>query len=122
MTTYVRKVTDIEGLLRQLPKATDDAGLSRFKAGTGAYSFLLGHFTTNGLTADEIHGIGLAEMARIEAVRPQLSYSDTEGGREQIQPLTEILVVRCWQGALGNNGSDRQTILCLAGRLSRESN
>jgi len=96
----------IEELLRQLPMATDDAGLSRFEGGTGAYAFLLRHYTTTGLTADEIHRIGLAEVARIEsemdrlfgqigmtegtinerseALRRRLGYPDTDAGREQI--------------------------------------
>jgi uncharacterized protein (DUF885 family) len=48
-------------------KATDDAGLSRFKDGDKAYAYALRRFTTTELGADEIHRIGLREVARIEA-------------------------------------------------------
>jgi uncharacterized protein (DUF885 family) len=49
-----------------LPKATDDAGLWRFKGGDKAYAFALGRFTTTQLTAEQIHEIGLKQVARIE--------------------------------------------------------
>lgn len=49
-----------------LPKTTDDAGLSRFPGGADAYAYALGRFTTTKLTADEIHEIGLQQVARIE--------------------------------------------------------
>ena len=47
-------------------KSTDDAGLSRFKGGDEAYTFALRQFTTTSLTPDQIHQIGLREVARIE--------------------------------------------------------
>ena len=47
-------------------RATDDAGLWRFKAGEVAYAYHLRRFTTTRLTPDEIHEIGLGEVARIE--------------------------------------------------------
>lgn len=49
-----------------LPKTTDDAGLWRFPGGADAYAYALGRFTTTELTAEEIHQIGLREVARIE--------------------------------------------------------
>jgi uncharacterized protein (DUF885 family) len=49
-----------------LPKTTDDAGLWRFTGGDQAYAFALGRFTSTKLTADEIHQIGLQQVARIE--------------------------------------------------------
>jgi uncharacterized protein (DUF885 family) len=55
------------GLLQeQRPHATDEAGLSRFKSGAAAYAYQLQRFTTTDLTAEEIHQIGLREVARIE--------------------------------------------------------
>jgi uncharacterized protein (DUF885 family) len=51
----------------QLPQATDAAGLARFDRGAALYAERLRHFTTTNLTAAEIHAIGLAEVARIEA-------------------------------------------------------
>lgn len=49
-----------------LPNTTDDAGLSRFPGGADAYAYALGRFTTTKLTAEEIHQIGLQQVARIE--------------------------------------------------------
>src|SRR5204862_3391258 len=47
-------------------KATDDAGLWRFKGGADAYAFALRRFTTTSLTADQIHEIGLKQVASLE--------------------------------------------------------
>jgi uncharacterized protein (DUF885 family) len=49
-----------------LPKTTDDAGLWRFPGGADAYAYALGRFTTTKLTAEEIHQIGLQQVAHIE--------------------------------------------------------
>ena len=47
-------------------RATDDAGLWRFNGGPEAYAAALRRFTTTNLTADEIHEIGLKQVAAIE--------------------------------------------------------
>jgi uncharacterized protein (DUF885 family) len=87
-------------------KATDDAGLWRFKDGAGVYAEMLRRFTTTTLTAEEIHKIGLNEVARIEKemdsilrklgrtqgsvkdridqLKKDLSYPLTEDGRTRI--------------------------------------
>jgi uncharacterized protein (DUF885 family) len=57
----------IAELRAQLPLATEDAGLWRFENGAEAYAYDLRRFTTTNLTAEEIHEIGLREVARIEA-------------------------------------------------------
>lgn len=57
----------IELLETQIPRATDQAGLSRLEGGREAYAHALRFFTTTDLTADAIHEIGLNEVARIEA-------------------------------------------------------
>jgi len=49
------------------PRATEDAGLWRFAGGDEAYRYHLKRYTTTALGADEIHAIGLREVARIEA-------------------------------------------------------
>ncbi|HWK49257.1 MAG TPA: DUF885 domain-containing protein [Steroidobacter sp.] len=49
-----------------LPQTSNDAGLWRFEGGDQAYAYALGRFTTTKLTADEIHQIGLQQVARIE--------------------------------------------------------
>jgi uncharacterized protein (DUF885 family) len=48
-------------------RASDDAGLWRFKNGAEAYAYQLRRFTTTRLSPDEIHQIGLREVARIES-------------------------------------------------------
>jgi uncharacterized protein (DUF885 family) len=58
-----RAIALLEGLL---PKATNDAGLWRFAGGDQAYAYALSRFTSTKLTADEIHQIGLQQVARIE--------------------------------------------------------
>jgi uncharacterized protein (DUF885 family) len=50
----------------QSAKATDDAGLWRFKNGAEVYAYQLHHYTTTNQTAAEIHEIGLQQVARIE--------------------------------------------------------
>ena len=47
--------------------ATDDAGLWRLPNGEACYAYLLRRETSTDLTADEIHAIGLAEVARVQA-------------------------------------------------------
>ena len=51
----------------QLEEATDEAGLSRLDGGAEAYAERLRYFTTTELAANEIHEIGLKEVARLEA-------------------------------------------------------
>lgn len=48
------------------PRTTDDAGLWRLPDGAAAYAQALAGATTTPLGADEIHAIGLREVARIE--------------------------------------------------------
>jgi uncharacterized protein (DUF885 family) len=64
----------------QLPDSTDDAGVWRLPGGDAFYAYSLRRFTTTGLTADEIHEIGLREVARIEgemdAILRQLGYAN----------------------------------------------
>ena len=53
-------------LQSQLPRSTDDAGLWRLKGGADAYAYFLRRYTTTNLTPEQIHQIGLNEVARIE--------------------------------------------------------
>lgn len=50
----------------QLPHATDDAGLWTLPDGAAAYREALHELTNTDLSPDEIHAIGLREVARIE--------------------------------------------------------
>ncbi len=67
-------------LQEQLPLTTSDAGLWRLPGGDQAYALALRRFTTTDYTADQIHHIGLKEVARIEGVMDgllkQLGYAD----------------------------------------------
>ena len=47
-------------------RASDEAGLWRFRGGADAYAYNLRRFTSTTLSADQIHQIGLREVARIE--------------------------------------------------------
>jgi len=53
-------------LAEELATATDDAGLWRLQNGAEAYAAALHMNTTTTLTAEEIHRLGLREVARIE--------------------------------------------------------
>jgi uncharacterized protein (DUF885 family)/quercetin dioxygenase-like cupin family protein len=81
-------------------RARDDAGLWRFKGGDEAYAAALRRFTTTNLTADQIHEIGLKQVAAIEAQMDGLfrQIGKTQGSikervaqlkKEQAYPLTE---------------------------------
>ncbi|WP_267875248.1 DUF885 family protein [Massilia sp. Dwa41.01b] len=49
------------------PKTDDRAGISRLPNGAAAYKQALASYTSTGLSAEEIHAIGLREVARLEA-------------------------------------------------------
>jgi len=55
----------VSALQAQEKKATDDAGVWKFPDGAEFYASALRRTTTTKLTADEIHEIGLKEVARI---------------------------------------------------------
>ena len=96
------------------PAATDDAGLWRFQGGDKVYAYDLRRFTTTKLTADEIHNIGLREVARLEAemdrvlrsigrsegslkeraaaLERDLAYPNTEDGRTAIMADIERML------------------------------
>lgn len=54
-------------LEKQLPRSSDDAGLWRLPDGEKAYAAMLRRNTTSALTSEQIHALGLKEVARIEA-------------------------------------------------------
>jgi uncharacterized protein (DUF885 family) len=82
-----RAIALLEGVQ---PKATDDAGLWRFKGGDAAYANALRRFTTTNLTAEQIHAIGLQQVARIESEMDAIlrKLGRTEGSvRDRIEKL-----------------------------------
>jgi uncharacterized protein (DUF885 family) len=77
-------------LQEQLPHATGDAGLWRLPGGDKAYASALRRFTTTEYTSEQVHQIGLREVARIEqemdGLFRQLGY--TAGGiKERYEKL-----------------------------------
>jgi uncharacterized protein (DUF885 family) len=97
-----------------VPSSTDDAGLWRFEGGAKAYAYDLRRFTTTQLGPEEIHAIGLREVARLEgemdkvfarlgrtrgsfaqrtaAVERDLAYPDTDAGRAAIMADIERIL------------------------------
>lgn len=59
---YAELVAEME---RQQAMAGADDGVWRFKDGAGYYAQLLKNYTTTDLNADQIHALGLAQVARI---------------------------------------------------------
>ena len=104
----------IAALERVLPRAKDDAGLWRFKDGAKAYAYFLKRYTTTGLSPDQIHEIGLQQVARIEKemdtifrrfgrtagsvrdriekLKDDLRYPETEEGRKRIMADVEQIL------------------------------
>ncbi len=86
-------------LQEQLPHTTSDAGVWRLPGGDKAYANALRRFTTTDMTPDEIHALGLSEVARIEAqmdgLLKQLGYAEgsintrMEKLNLSLQPATE---------------------------------
>ena len=63
LPAYARVLAFLDSIA---PRTTADAGLWRLPNGAAAYAQTLANFTTTTLTADEIHTLGLREVARIE--------------------------------------------------------
>jgi uncharacterized protein (DUF885 family) len=71
----------VQGFIGELmPRATDEAGISQRPDGAAAYAQALAYYTSTTLTADEIHAVGLREVARIEGemegLLRQLGYTE----------------------------------------------
>lgn len=82
------------------PKATEEAGISRFKDGAAAYAYALRRYTSTNLTADQIHQTGLRQVEKIEKEMDALfrKLGRTQGTvkerieqlkKDQAYPLTE---------------------------------
>ena len=97
-----------------LPRSADHAGLWRFEGGAEAYRYFLRSSTSTNLTADQIHEIGLKQVARleremdailqklgrtqgpvtsrIEQLKKDLAYPLTEDGRKQIMADIDAMI------------------------------
>jgi uncharacterized protein (DUF885 family) len=64
-----------------LPLAREQVGLSAMKGGEGLYQYMIEQTTTLPLKADDIHNLGLSEVARItsgmEAIRKEVGFNGT---------------------------------------------
>jgi uncharacterized protein (DUF885 family) len=64
-----------------LPLAREQVGLSAMKGGEGLYQYMIEQTTTLPLKADDIHNLGLSEVARItsgmEAIRKEVGFKGT---------------------------------------------
>jgi uncharacterized protein (DUF885 family) len=66
-SSYVPAFLKLFAYLNEVaPIATDDAGVWKLPDGDDYYAYLLREETSTNLTPDEIHAIGLAEVARIQ--------------------------------------------------------
>ncbi|MEO5926919.1 MAG: DUF885 domain-containing protein [Bryobacteraceae bacterium] len=80
----------IETLQGQLAKSTDDAGLWRLKGGDEAYAYFLKRYTTTNMKAEEIHQLGLQQVAAIEGQMDTLfkQLGRTQGSvKERVEKL-----------------------------------
>jgi uncharacterized protein (DUF885 family) len=71
----------IAALTDQQAHAGTDDGIWRFANGAAMYQALLGYYTTTDLTPDQVHELGLAQVARIhgemEAIKNQVGFKGT---------------------------------------------
>ena len=97
-----------------VPRANDDAGLWRFDKGAEAYAYNLHRYTTTTMSAEDIHQIGLQQVARLEKemdgilrrigrtegtvnariaqLKKDQAYPLTEDGRKQIMAEVERIL------------------------------
>lgn len=87
--------TRVQSFMAELyPHTTHAAGISRLPNGAAAYSQDLAYYNNTHLTADQIHAIGLREVARIEGEMDQhlRSLGFTEGSiKDRMAQLDEKL-------------------------------
>lgn len=106
---------DAIALLESLrPRSSDHAGLWRFEGGAEAYEAFVKLYTTTNLKPDEIHTIGLREVARIEKEMDAIfrslgrtegsvnarweqllkdrAYPQTEDGRKQVMADLDVMI------------------------------
>jgi len=71
-----------EVLEQQEQIATNDAGVWKFPNGAEYYAYTLRHQTTTEMTADQIHAVGLSEVARLQteirAAAKELDYPEND--------------------------------------------
>jgi uncharacterized protein (DUF885 family) len=99
--TFEPKFRELAEYLAHLKSvATDDAGVCKFPEGEAYYAYALRRETTTDLTPDEVHEIGLAEVARIHAEMRALA---TELGYPEDLNVSQVLE-RVWQDSVKLGG------------------
>jgi uncharacterized protein (DUF885 family) len=80
--SYERLITWVE---TEIPKSDEIAtGVGRFPNGEAFYNYRLASSTTTDMTADEVHELGLVEVARLRAEMEQIMHSvGFEGGLQE---------------------------------------
>lgn len=71
-------------------KAAADAGVWKLPQGNQYYQYLLRHYTTTELTAEEIHNIGLAEVSRIQGQMREILAGLGHTGKHPIEHMQEL--------------------------------
>jgi uncharacterized protein (DUF885 family) len=99
--TVVPKFLELAEYLAHLKTvATDDAGVCKFPEGDAYYAYALRHETTTDLTPDEVHEIGLAEVARVHAEMRALA---AELGYPEDLSISQVME-RAWQDSAKFSG------------------
>ena len=104
----------------QMSRANNDDGAWKHPDGDAYYQVALQHHTTTDLTADEIHEIGLAEVARIQA---ELQLIFDELGYPREQSLTDSMRQVAFESGLRptNTEVEKQAVLAEYEELTREA-
>jgi uncharacterized protein (DUF885 family) len=107
-----------------LPSSTSDAGLWRLNGGDKAYAYALNRFTTTDLDAEQIHQIGLREVARIESEMDAIlkELGRNEGSvRDRIKQLQEDLRYPEWSSEVARAAIMRDVDGYIQDALKRSS-
>ena len=75
-----------------VPGARDTIGASELPHGRAYYAYLVGHFMTMDVTSDEVHQIGLEEVARIR--REMDDVIEEVGFRRRLRGVSHVLAHR----------------------------
>jgi uncharacterized protein (DUF885 family) len=94
-----------------IPAGREQPGISALPDGTKYYQFLVRHYTTTNLTADEIHKLGLDEVKRDEAqmlaIAQKLGFQDLKSFQSSLKtnpklhPATGEALLDAYRGYLG---------------------
>ena len=107
----------IVALQTALPRSNDDAGLWRLKGGDEAYAYYLKRYTTTNLTAEQIHQIGLEQVAKIEKEMDTIfrKMGRTEGSvKDRIEKLKD-------ESSYPNNDDGRKRIMADVEKILRDA-